>query len=187
MMFYINILSVLIGSIFISSNAFRSPSKIQLQHTQLDSRSSSTDTGRNTEKGGIRQARIARALRDELTSIICDVDIKASVYPNEDLLRAVSITEVEVSADLMFAKAYVTAFGNSVEKRQVFVWLCENIGQVRYSLAKRLRSMRRVPEITFKLSDTKNMMDLVNMIEEIAPKPTAPVDEVEFEEDDDQA
>jgi ribosome-binding factor A len=85
----------------------------------------------------------------------------------------------------MFAKAYISVLGNSVEKRQVFVWLCENVGQIRYSLAKRLRSMRRVPEISFKLSDTKNMMDLVDLIEEISPQNKSDDDEIEFEEDDD--
>lgn len=139
--------------------------------------------GRNNEKSSIRQARIARALRDELSSIICDIDIKAAVYPEEDLLRGVAISEVEVSSDLMFAKIFISVLGNSVEKRQVFVWLCENVGQVRFSLAKRLRSMRRVPEISFKLSDTKNMMDLVTMIEEVVPSTKEEVDDIEFEED----
>ena len=132
--------------------------------------------------GSIRQARIARALRDELTDIICDVDIKASVYPNENLLRSVTISEVEVTPDLMFAKAFVSVMGNSVEKRQIFVWLCENIGQIRYSLARRMRSMRRVPEITFKLSDTKNVMDLMDLIDEVAPKTESSDDDIDFEE-----
>ena len=134
--------------------------------------------------GGIRQARIARALRDELTDIICDVDIKAAVYPSENLLRSVTITEVEVTPDLMFAKAFVSVMGNSVEKRQIFVWLCENIGQIRYSLARRMRSMRRVPEISFKLSDTKNVMDLMDLIDEVAPKTESADEDIEFEEDE---
>lgn len=136
--------------------------------------------------GSIRQARVARAIRDELTEIICDVDIKATNYPSESLLRSVSITDVDVSHDLLFAKAYITVLGNSVEKRQIFVWLSENVGQIRYSLAKRMRSMRRVPDISFKLSDTKNMMDLVNLIEEVVPQTVASDDDVEFEEDDEE-
>ena len=132
--------------------------------------------------GGIRQARIARAIRDELTDIICDIDIKAAVYPDENLLRGVTISEVEVSPDLSVARAFVSVMGNSVEKRQIFVWLCENIGQIRYSLARRMRSMRRVPEISFKLSDTKNVMDLISLIEEVAPKGDDSEDDIEFEE-----
>ena len=77
------------------------------------SESSSTRGKESHSRGGIRSARIARALRDELTSIICDVDIKAAVYPDENLLRSVSISEVEVSNDLMFAKAHVSVLGTS--------------------------------------------------------------------------
>ena len=97
-----------------------------------------------SSRGGIRQARVARSIRDEISSIICDMDIKAKVYPDEDLLRGTSVSEVEVSPDLSYAKIYISVLGNSVEKRQIFVWLCENVGQVRFSLAKRLRHMRRV-------------------------------------------
>ena len=106
------------------------------------------------------------------------------MYPNENLLRSVTISEVEVTPDLMFAKAFVSVMGNSVEKRQIFVWLCENIGQIRYSLARRMRSMRRVPEITFKLSDTKNVMDLMDLIDEVAPKTENVEDDIDFEEDE---
>lgn len=156
-------------------------------------RSSTGGAGRGGGgKGGggkdasIRQARVSRSLRDELSSIICDIDIKATSYPDDNLLRATSIAEVEVSSDLSFAKVYVSVIGNAVEKRQIFVWLCENVGQVRYSLAKRLKHMRRVPEIFFKLSDNQQAADLVSLIDSLAPEGgyTAQDEEFEFEEDD---
>ena len=74
-----------------------------------------------------------------------------------------------------------------MEKRQVFVWLCENVGQIRYSLAKRLRDMRRVPDISFKLSDTKSMMDLVDLIDTLVPAEEAEEEDIDFEEDDDES
>lgn len=138
-----------------------------------------------SSRGGIRQARVARSIRDEISSIICDMDIRAKVYPDEDLLRGTSVSEVEVSPDLSYAKIYVSVLGNSVEKRQIFVWLSENIGQVRYSLAKRLRHMRRVPEITFKLANTNQAADLVSLIEDLSPSSSLEESEVyeDFEED----
>lgn len=138
-----------------------------------------------SSRGGIRQARVARSIRDEISSIICDMDIKAKVYPDEDLLRGTSVSEVEVSPDLSYAKIYISVLGNSVEKRQIFVWLCENVGQVRFSLAKRLRHMRRVPEITFKLANTNQAADLVSLIEDLSPATTVD-DEVEVYEDFDE-
>jgi ribosome-binding factor A len=160
------------------------------------SRAGGSSFGARREGGGgggsdeLRQLRVARSLRDELTSIICDVDIKASVYPSEELLRSTSISEVEVSADLSFAKVFVSVLGNSVEKRQIFVWLCENVGQIRYSLAKRLRHMRRVPEITFKLSDNQDKSDLIALIDQLTPKTKAPSESFEdfdiIEDEDDE-
>jgi ribosome-binding factor A len=162
------------------------PSRTRRGSSLWGSRGGGSSGGARREGGGggggsdaLRQLRVARGLRDELTSIICDIDIKASVYPNEELLRSTSISEVEVSADLSFAKVFVSVLGNSVEKRQIFVWLCENVGQIRYSLAKRLRHMRRVPEITFKLSDNQDKSDLIALIDQLTPKTKAPTESFE--------
>lgn len=132
----------------------------------------------------IRQARLARSLRDEISQIIGDIDIKATVYPEEDLLRSTSIVDIDISADLSVAKVYITVLGNSVAKRQIFVWLSENVGQVRYSLAKRLRHMKKIPEISFKLADTKATADLMAMIDEVSSSSenNSNAEEFEFEE-----
>lgn len=145
--------------------------------------------GESKSRGGsrdasIRQSRVARSLRDELSSIICDVDIKAVNYPDENLLKATTIVDIDLSADLTYAKVFVSVLGNSVEKRQIFVWLCENVGQVRYSLAQRLRHMRRVPEIFFKLSDQQGSADLVSLIDSFTPLEKGDDEEFEFEEDE---
>lgn len=159
--------------------------------TTLNAKREGGETGTSKRGGGsrdtnIRQSRVARSLRDELSSIICDVDIKAVNYPDENLLKATTIVDIDLSADLTYAKVFVSVLGNSVEKRQIFVWLCENVGQVRYSLAQRLRHMRRVPEIFFKLSDQQGSADLVSLIDSFETKEKAVnnEDEFEFEEDD---
>eukprot|EP00607_Mallomonas_marina_P009725 CAMPEP_0182419142 /NCGR_PEP_ID=MMETSP1167-20130531/3543_1 /TAXON_ID=2988 /ORGANISM="Mallomonas Sp, Strain CCMP3275" /LENGTH=178 /DNA_ID=CAMNT_0024593793 /DNA_START=373 /DNA_END=909 /DNA_ORIENTATION=+ len=149
------------------------------------SRKSWSKISRNEKGDSIRQARISRALRDELTDIIGDVDIKATIYPEEFLLRGTSVVDVDISPDLSYAKVFISVLGNSVERRQVFVWLCENVGQVKYSLSKRLKHMRRVPDIFFKLADTQAASELVSLIEEVAPKSLTLSEEIDFEEDDD--
>jgi len=130
---------------------------------------------------------VARSIRDELSDIICNVDIKANAYPDEDLLKATSIVDVEISSDLSYAKVYITVLGNAVAKRQVFVWLCENIGQVRYSLAKRLRHMRKCPEIFIKLADTQASHLLSVMDEIAAPKTSSNDIEYEYFEEQDNS
>lgn len=158
--------------------------------TKLSAKREGGEIGTSKRGGGsrdtnIRQSRVARSLRDELSSIICDVDIKAVNYPDENLLKATTIVDIDLSADLTYAKVFVSVLGNSVEKRQIFVWLCENVGQVRYSLAQRLRHMRRVPEIFFKLSDQQGSADLVSLIDSFETAPAVNnEDEFEFEEDD---
>ena len=163
--------------------------KLYASTDRSDRRSSSSASGiggsrssRNPSESktdSIRQSRVARSIRDELSDIICNVDIKANAYPDEDLLKATSIVDVEISSDLSYAKVYITVLGNAVAKRQVFVWLCENIGQVRYSLAKRLRHMRKCPEIFIKLADTQ-ASHLLSVMDEIAAPKTSGSD-VEYE------
>ena len=119
-------------------------------------------------------------------SIICGGDIKANAYPDDDLLRSTTVCEVEVSSDLSSAVVYVSVLGNSVERRQIYVWLCENIGQVRYELSQRLKHMKKVPEVMFKLADNQAAADLVALIEEIAPKNVRPDEDIEFEEVDEE-
>lgn len=155
----------------------------------VEKRQFASNRGRSTTATAgnpIRVARIARALRDELSSIICEGDIKAMVYPDFDLLRSTTVCEVEVSSDLSTATVFVSVLGNSVEKRQVFVWLCENVGQVRYELAQRLKHMKKVPDIFFKLADNQAAADLVSLIEEIAPKNVRIEDNIDFEEEDEE-
>lgn len=160
------------------------------RHTSASSGSSNrkTSTGPTRATGdgegmGIRQARISRSIRDELSDIICEGDIKALSYPQDDLLRSTCVTQVEVSADLSMAKVFISVIGNSVERRQVFVWLTENIGQVKYELSQRLRHMKRVPDILFKLSDNKETSELISLIDEVSFSGSEPPqDDYEVEE-----
>lgn len=115
---------------------------------------------RSPSSDGIRQARISRNIRDELAMIISEGDIKAVNYPSEELLRRTSITDVDISPDLSFAKVSISVLGNSVEKRQIFVWLCENVGQVRYSLAKRVKVS--FPSYETRSKNIKNLTTSLN-------------------------
>jgi ribosome-binding factor A len=131
-------------------------------------KSSSRDKGVSTRHSDIMQQKVGRMLRDELSDIIASGDIKANVYPDERLLRGVTIDDIDFASDLTTAKVSLSILGNSVEKRQVYVWLCNNIGQVRFELSQRLRDLRRVPEIRFTLVDTQSAQYLNSVLDEIA-------------------
>jgi ribosome-binding factor A len=166
---------LLITFLFLIISSFRIQVTTRIQHSffELNERIGNRSDRESREKpfskmDGIRQARIARAIRDELSEIICEGDIKARVYPDEDLLKSTCITDVEISPDLAYAKVFISVVGNSVERRQIFVWLCENVGQVRYELVKRLRHMKRVPDIFFKLSDNRENSELLTLIDKVS-------------------
>lgn len=129
--------------------------------------------------------KVSRMLRDELADIIANCDIKATVYPDEALLRGVSIADIEFTADLSMAKVFLSILGNSVQKRQVYVWLCSNVGQVRYSLSQRLRELKRLPEISFSLVDTQSAFYFNDLMEEIAPLRSTVIDsgKIAFEDE----
>lgn len=70
------------------------------------------------------------------------------------------------------------------------MWLCENTGQVRYELAKRLKHMKRIPDIYFKLSDNKESSDLLSLIDQVTATPVDTVantdDEYEVVDEDEE-
>jgi len=141
----------------------------------------------STRDKSIAHGKVSRILKDELVDIITKADIKARNYPDLALLRGVSIPRIEFTSDVSIATVYFSIAGNSVEKRQVYVWLCNNMGQVRYSLSQRLRSLRRLPTMKFSLIDTQAQFYLSDTLDNIsAEMKNIPVDddiELEFEED----
>jgi ribosome-binding factor A len=158
----------------------------QLQSTRKGSNSRNKDRGPNNSSK-IRLLRASRILRDELSAIIYECDIKSNNYPDDQLLRSVTISDIELTADLSIAKVQLSIFGNSVERRQVFVWLCNNIGQVRHSLARRLRDLRRVPQVSFTLADSQSSLYLNEVMDEIAAtKSDDAMEDIEFEEDEEE-
>ena len=91
--------------------------------------------------------------------------------------------DVDLSPDLSYAKVVISVLGNAVERRQVYIWLCENVSQVKHSLAKRLKHMKRVPDLQFKLADSQAAADLAELMDEISMEFTDDEELYEFEDD----
>eukprot|EP00286_Rhodomonas_abbreviata_P001832 CAMPEP_0181291144 /NCGR_PEP_ID=MMETSP1101-20121128/1806_1 /TAXON_ID=46948 /ORGANISM="Rhodomonas abbreviata, Strain Caron Lab Isolate" /LENGTH=174 /DNA_ID=CAMNT_0023395507 /DNA_START=137 /DNA_END=661 /DNA_ORIENTATION=- len=133
---------------------------------QTNRRLGKTTPPLRNHRNSLGAQKVARLLRDELSDIISNRgNVKASVYPDDHLLQSIAIANIDFSADLSIAKVYVSLLGNSVQKRQVFVWLCDNVRQIRHSLSQRLRNLKRLPEITFRLVDTQSSFYLRDMID----------------------
>lgn len=90
----------------------------------------------------IRTGRMAEELRKEIMDIIQN-QLKD---PRVDGL--VSITEVQVSSDLGYAKVYVSKYGSSWAQNEAIKGLNDSKGFIRKELSKRFKT-RTVPELHF--------------------------------------
>ena len=90
-----------------------------------------------------RQEQVAEFLRDEVSEII-------TREMKDPRLGFVSITRVELSPDLRYAKVFISVFGSEEEREATLRALTGEAGFVRYQLKPRIR-IRHVPEISFQL------------------------------------
>lgn len=90
-----------------------------------------------------RQEQVAEFLRDEVSEII-------TREMKDPRLGFVSITRVELSPDLRYAKVFISVFGSEEEREATLRALSGAAGFVRYQLKPRMR-IRHVPEISFQL------------------------------------
>jgi ribosome-binding factor A len=95
---------------------------------------------------GRRQERVGDLIRDEVSEII-------QREMNDPRLGFVSITRVELSPDLRYARLFVSVFADETARKQALVALNNASGFIRRVLAPRLR-MRTIPELTFRLDQS---------------------------------
>jgi ribosome-binding factor A len=92
-----------------------------------------------------RTSRVGESLRDALVEVF-RFDLK------DVALGMASVTEVEVSPDLHFARVFVSGFSEE-ETRRVVDELQQRRGRIRSFLGKRIR-LRYTPELDFRYDDT---------------------------------
>lgn len=90
-----------------------------------------------------RQQRVASVLKEELSRIIRE-------EMNDPRVGFISITDVEVSADLHTAHVYVSVYGEPEEQKASIDALEHARGYLRSTLGKEL-NMRYTPELYFHL------------------------------------
>ncbi len=80
-----------------------------------------------------------------------------------------SITRVEVSGDLRYAKVFVSVMGDSDEQKETMKGLKNATGFLRHELASRL-TLRFMPELVFKLDHSieegSRILELINRVEQ---------------------
>lgn len=96
---------------------------------------------------------------------------------NDPRVELVSITEVEVSADLKYARIYFSRLGSDDERADTLKALRRATPYLRRLLAPRL-TLRSVPEIEFRLDGSlaygERVQRLLNQIPELQQPPASP-------------
>lgn len=99
-------------------------------------------------------------------------------------LKDVTITEVKLDAELMYAKVYVNALGDESREVEVMQGLKKANGWLRREVGKRIR-IRNTPELHFSWDKTLERAERINQIISSLEIPDAPkVDELEDDDDE---
>jgi len=108
----------------------------------------------------IRQHKIEAAIRSELAKHL-------QKHTNELCLGSmVTVTIVRVTSDLSLARCYLSFFAGP-EKKVVLDNINLHKGKIRMEIAKRLRNMRKIPELLFFIDDS---LDYAEEIEQLLKK-----------------
>lgn len=108
-----------------------------------------------------RNGRINEEIKRELSSIIHN-ELK-----DPRLTAMVSITKVDVTRDLRYAKVFVSIFGNEEDKKNSLGAIKSSSGFLRRELSHRI-NLRYTPELTIELDDTIEYgMHIDSLIEKI--------------------
>lgn len=108
-----------------------------------------------------RSGRINEEVKKTVSSIIQN-DIR-----DPRLSSIISVTRVEVTKDLGYAKVYVSIFGNDEEKQESLKILKNSAGFIRRGVGKAVK-LRITPEIIIELDDSiEKGMHIDSIIEKI--------------------
>ncbi|MBM3253666.1 MAG: 30S ribosome-binding factor RbfA [Candidatus Omnitrophica bacterium] len=93
-----------------------------------------------------RAEKVAQLIREELCSIFQD-ELK------DPRIGFVTITKVNLTADLRFARVYFSVIGDEKAKNETLAVLKKATGFIRSQLGERIR-LRFTPEISFRFDDS---------------------------------
>ncbi|MBM3164318.1 MAG: 30S ribosome-binding factor RbfA [Bacteroidetes bacterium] len=107
--------------------------------------------------GTVRQQKIEAAIRQELSMVLL---MKSSEIAQGAM---VTITVVRITSDLSLARCYLSVFG-SAEPSKVLESVNSNSGIIRKEVGKRLKNMRKIPDLRFFIDDSMDYADNINSL-----------------------
>jgi len=125
--------------------------------------------------GGRRSERLGEEVREEVARIIAE-GLK------DPRIGFVTVTRVDLTADLRNARVYVGVLGDQSQKDKTLAGLRQAAGFIRRELGRRIR-VRHTPELEFKYDSGLDATDRVAaLLEETQAAPRS--EDAEAEEDD---
>lgn len=110
--------------------------------------------------GTIRQNRIENVIQEEISGVF-------QRNAREICLGAmVSVTVVRITPDLSLARVYLSIFAGP-SKEEVLVNIKENAKKIRGEVGKRLKNMKKLPQLDFNIDDS---LDYAMEIESLLKK-----------------
>jgi ribosome-binding factor A len=94
-----------------------------------------------------RVERLNSFLRQEIS------DLVQRYVKDPRLGTFVSVTAVEISKDMRYAKVFISRYGTDLEKADTIKALESASGYIRHELGERMKT-RRIPELNFRLDNT---------------------------------
>ena len=120
-----------------------------------------------------RVERVNDLLRDEISAIV-QRDLK-----DPRLGGLISITEVEISPDYHYAKVFFSVLGTEEQQASSLTALTAGAAFIRRELRGRLKSLRHIPELHFKLDRSMERGARISaLLDQVAHEP-APAGETQ--------
>lgn len=123
----------------------------------------------------VKQGRMS----DRIQQILSQLLLREIADPR---LRDITVTEVELDPELMYAKVYVSAMGDDSRQAEVIKSLRRARGFLRRELGKRIR-LRHTPELHFHWDQTLAYADRINKIIAGLEIPAEQADDINRNED----
>ncbi len=120
-----------------------------------------------------RIERINSQLRSEISKMIL-TDIK-----DPRISGVVSITRVETTGDMSYAKVFVSVYGSDTDKRNTLKAMSSARGFIQNELLH-LLAIRRPPSLSFRLDETiEQGNEILELLDSLATPPEQPTEETE--------
>ncbi len=119
---------------------------------------------------------MAKERVDRLNSLLREVisEVLRNDLPNRDIPDLLTVTSVEITKDLRYAKVHISLIGNESEKYQLIPKLQKMSGYIA-TLASKKVVMRYFPELTFILDESVDQhMRIETLLKEIKEKEQTP-------------